>query len=64
MDLKKVSESLTAAANELRGPETKPNELNAALGMALTEIVAALRIVKGQTVETPAAPTATPQAKK
>lgn len=48
MDLKKVAEALTNAANELRGTDEKKNELNAALGMALTEIVAALRIVKAQ----------------
>lgn len=55
MDLKKVSEALTTAANELRGPDDKRNELNAALGMALTETVSALRIVKAQDVP-PAAP--------
>lgn len=50
MDLKKVAASLTDAANELR-TEKNPN---AAIGMAITETVSALRIVKAQS-EIPAA---------
>jgi hypothetical protein len=56
MDLNKVANSLTEAITELR---TEPNP-NAAIGMATTEAVAALRIVKAQAA-LPPVPAAAPE---